>query len=230
MDRVSLPIGGFMKNSRGYTQRYMNIYQHRWGMTEDCGGLEEDKPFNKCESNFLERVDNHIYFYSDIERDKILLLNKMIRGLSRDFMLMAKELGVKEQPNIYLHIFSYGGLMHAGLAAMDAITSSEIPINTIIDGACASAATLLTITGKKRYMGRNSFVLIHQIRTFFSGKHDELKDEMYNSDKFMKILKDVYGKYTKMPMDLLEQIISRDIWLDADECLKYGIVDEIIEK
>ena len=66
-----------MKNSRVYTQRYMDRNQRWWGMTEGCGGLEEDKPWNKCESNFLERVDNHIYFYSDIERDKILSLNKM---------------------------------------------------------------------------------------------------------------------------------------------------------
>ncbi len=178
--------------------------------------------------SFLETVENRIYFYSEINRENVLQLSRTLKEKSLDLFLRSKQLGFEELPKLYLHIYSYGGSLHAGLAAMDHILNCVIPVHTIIDGACASAATLLSVVGSKRLIHRNAFILIHQVSTFFWGKHEELKDEMSSMEKFMEVIKRIYGQYTKLPPEKLEEILKHDLWLTADEALQYGLVDEII--
>ena len=54
-----------------------------------------------------------------------------------------------------------------------------------------------------------------------------MEDDFYNSKNLMKVLKDFYKKNTKIPMKKLDELLKRDIWLTAKECLQYGIIDEI---
>jgi ATP-dependent protease ClpP protease subunit len=55
-----------------------------------------------------------------------------------------------------------------------------------------------------------------------------MEDEIATCTKLMKVLKDFYKKHTKVPMKKLDELMKRDIWLDAQECLDYGIIDEIL--
>jgi len=134
----------------------------------------------------------------------------------------------REPANLYLHIQSYGGSIFAGMAGMDEIIKSIVPVHTMVDGCCASAATLLSICGKKRLINRHAYMLIHQLSSFMWGKYEEFKDEMQNLDKIMGMIKKVYAEYTKIPMSKLEEILKHDLWFDANECKEYGLVDEII--
>lgn len=180
--------------------------------------------------SFLETIDNSIYFYSSIDSDRILQLVKTLRTLSIDLKNKFDLLRISEQPNVYLHLYSYGGSVHAGFAGMDAILTSQVPVNTVIDGACASAATLLSVVGKKRYMHKHSIILIHQVSTIFWGKYAEFEDEKKNLDMYMKKLVDIYSKYTTIPGKTLKEILSRDLWFEAKDALKYKLVDEIIDE
>ena len=60
------------------------------------------------------------------------------------------------------------------------------------------------------------------------GKYEELKDSIENCDLFMQIIKDIYDEHTKIPKKKLKEILKHDLWLDAETCLEYGLVDEII--
>ena len=60
------------------------------------------------------------------------------------------------------------------------------------------------------------------------GKYSEMKDDMENSKMLMKKIKDIYRKYTKIPESKLDDILKHDLWWDAEKCLEYGLVDEII--
>ena len=60
------------------------------------------------------------------------------------------------------------------------------------------------------------------------GKYEELKDHMENNDLFMRIITDVYEEHAKIPKRKLKEILKRDLWFDAETCLDYGLVDEII--
>ena len=51
---------------------------------------------------------------------------------------------------------------------------------------------------------------------------------MKNLDKLMETIKKIYSKYTKIPNEKIDEILDHDLWLNADECLEYGLVDEIV--
>lgn len=205
----------------------MKDYNWKTIITEPNPESKEAQPIEKSALSFIEVVENRIYFYSDIDRDKILQLNRHLRNkgidLQREAMVQARE-----PANIYLHIQSYGGNIFAGMAGMDEIIKSMVPVYTMIDGCCASAATLLSICGKKRFINRHAYMLIHQISSCMWGKYEDFKDEMKNLDKFMTMIKEIYSEYTKIPMEKLEEILKHDLFFNANECKEYGLVDEVI--
>ena len=208
----------------------MNKKNAVWGITE-TSPAEQPKPTsaatNDSKPEIIERVENELYFYSEIYRDSVLTLNKEIKSLNND--LSYKSIVTKNLPaDIFLYIQSYGGSIFSGLSVMDNILSSKININTIIDGCAASAATLISVVGHKRYIKKHSYILIHQLSSIFWGNYEQLKDDMENSHKFMKVIKDVYKKHTKIPMKKLDEILKHDLWLDAEESLYYGLVDYIL--
>ena len=131
-------------------------------------------------------------------------------------------------PTIHLRINSYGGEIFAGLSTVDVIRSLRTKVYTYVEGAAASAATLISIAGKKRFIGKNSFMLLHQLSSVCAGTFERLEDEHENNKRIMNSMKSLYKEYTKIPMKELDQILKRDIWFDANTCLKYGIVDAII--
>lgn len=200
-----------------------------WAKKEEPPPKEDSKSQQeeKSRPSFVEVVENRIYFYSRIETEKILQLNRNILSMGINLQREA-TIQNREPANIYLHIQSYGGSIFAGMAGMDEIIKSVVPVHTMIDGCCASAATFLSICGEKRFINRHAYMLIHQLSSFMWGKYEEFKDEMQNLDKIMVMIKKVYGEYTKIPMKKLEGILKHDLWFDADQCLEYGLVDEII--
>ena len=191
-------------------------------------GNPKTKESEKPSLGFIEVIENRIYFYSRIEILSILQLNKSIRSKGADLQSNAIKQN-RESANIYLHINSYGGEIFAGLAGMDEIINSTVPIYTMVDGCCASAGTFLSICGKKRFINRHAYMLIHQLSSGMWGKYAEFKDEMKNLDKLMIMIKQVYKEYTKIPMNKLDEILKHDLWFDADKCLEYGLVDKIIK-
>ena len=189
--------------------------------------LETQEMFK--EPSFLEVVSNRIYFYGEIEREKVLQLNKKIREMNNEYLLLRGNLALEELPKIYLHINSYGGSFFSGLSVMDSILQSQLPIITIVDGCCASAATLFSVVGTERLIHKHAFMLIHQISSFCWGKFSEFEDEMENLKRLMATLKGIYKQYTKIPMKKIEEIVKHDLWFDAETCLQYGLVDSIIK-
>lgn len=60
------------------------------------------------------------------------------------------------------------------------------------------------------------------------GKFQEMKDDMENSEMLMKKIKDIYKQHTKIPEHEMDNILKHDIWWEAEKCLEYGLVDELI--
>lgn len=171
---------------------------------------------------------NDIYFYDDVSSRSVLSLNKNIKTLENAFITEKIQRGQDFVSPINLHIMSAGGDIMAALAAMDNILGCKVPVNTIIDGACASAATLISVVGKRRFIRKNSLMMIHQVRAESEGKYDEIKDDLKNIEQWMIILKDIYLKYTKVPVNKLDEILQHDLWWTAQDCLEHGLVDEIL--
>ena len=182
----------------------------------------------KDEDNVVETKNNSVYFYSEVTRPKILLLNKNLHELGKNLVNQANLLGTTLPADIHLHINSFGGSGFAGLSATDYVKSSPVPIRTVVEGCAASAATLFSVVAHHRVIRKNSFMLIHQLSSGMWGKYEEMKDAMENNDLFMRIIKDIYEEHTKLPKRKINEILKRDLWFDAETCLEYGLVDEII--
>jgi ATP-dependent protease ClpP protease subunit len=83
----------------------------------------------------------------------------------------------------------------------------------------------MLLGGSERRMGINAQILIHQISTGeFWGNYEDLKDEMKSCTKFMKAIKDIYMKKTKIPEKKFKKLMKKDIYLPSAKCLKYKIV------
>jgi ATP-dependent Clp endopeptidase proteolytic subunit ClpP len=197
-----------------------------WSINKANPGGGDDSDSN--DSDRVLTSNNRIYFYSEVSRTKVLTLNKSIINVGLSLQNRANSLGLETPSNIHLYINSYGGSVFAGLAATDYILSSPVDIVTVIDGCAASAATLMSVAGSHRMIHKHSFMLVHQLSSWISGKYAELQDDMKNNDLLMKTIKDIYEEHTKIPKKELSNILKHDLWWDAETCLKYGLVDEII--
>lgn len=174
-------------------------------------------------------IKNRIYFYEEVTNKSILYLCLCLHNLEMHLLTMQHEYSLPEPPKIFLHLQSGGGDAFAGLSAMNAIENTKIPVTCIVDGFVASAATFLLLgaTGG-RFMRKNSNILIHQIRTEFWGRFDELQDEMRNAKNLMKNIKRIYKQKSTLPPEKIDSIINKEIYLTHKKCLEYGLVTEII--
>jgi ATP-dependent Clp protease protease subunit len=179
-------------------------------------------------SGSVRVVENTIFFYTDVTEQSALDLNQALYEVDAKLKNTANFLGPDFRPHIKLRINSYGGSLFAGLAILDTIRNLKSDVHTFVDGSAASAATIISIAGAKRYIGKNSMMLIHQLSTGTYGKFSELEDDMENNKRLMKMIKDIYKQYTKVPMKNIDEILKHDLWFDSAKCLEFGLVDEVL--
>jgi len=172
-------------------------------------------------------LSNKLYFYSDVTRDSIHILNRQIDELTRSLRVLQIQYDLIHTPVIELFISSDGGEIFAGLAAVDKIINNPISIHTKCEGIVASAATFLSVVGKKRTISENSTMLVHQISSSLWGNYAQFQDEIKNLDLIMKIVRKIYFKHTKFTESDLEEMLKHDLCLSSEDCLKFGLVDEI---
>ena len=171
--------------------------------------------------------ENKIYYYAGVNRDSAAELNKKIGEIESKSLTLGYNLDI-DPPTLKLLINSGGGSITAGISSMDTILRTKVPVHTYVDGFCASAATFLSVVGEKRFMSRNSYMLIHQLSTNFWGKYSEFEDEKQNLDLMMTTIKNVYREYTEVPMKKIDEILKHDLMWDAETCKSLGLVDEIV--
>jgi len=182
---------------------------------------------NLLKSSTPIRVEkNHIYFYSEVDRDTIRELIEGLREAEEYCLHMKRRMNLKKVP-IYLHINSYGGCIFSALNAIDYIEACSVPVYTIIEGSTASAGTLMSVCGKKRFIRPNAHMLIHQLSSECWGKMSELEDEFSNLKAIMVKLKSIYKDHTTIPKKELKRLLKHDLWLNSEQCLEYGLVDEL---
>lgn len=203
----------------------------RGRQTKEEEEKENDQPLwgsaDHDDDSEIRLVGNHIYFYAPIMTKTVAVLIDTLHTLSNKQRTQAIENGGDPLP-IILHIHSGGGGVFSGVAAMDAVRRCPVPVHAVIDGMCASAATFPFMVAAKRTINASAYILIHQLSGWHFGKYEELLDDMENSKSFMRQIRDVYLKYTKIKRKKLDGILKHDIWFGAHKALKLGMVDEIV--
>ena len=175
----------------------------------------------------IEVDENRIYFYCPVGDYEALELNRLLRRLDIEMKYLSNRLACRSVP-IHLHVHSPGGSIFAGLSIVDSIRSCKTEVHTYVDGSAASAATLITTSGKRRSMSKNSFMLLHQPQLEWSGKLNEFKDEILNQDNLYEKLATIYLENSKMNREELDELLKHELWLDASRCLELGLIDKIV--
>ena len=174
----------------------------------------------------IELEENRVYFYCPIGGIEALELNRTLRRLDVEMQYLSNRLECKEIP-IHLHIHSPGGSIFAGLSIVDTIKNCKTSVYTYIDGSAASAATLVSIAGKKRFMGKNAYMLIHQPQIEWAGKFDEFMDEITNQKSLYDKVVNLYLRHTNIEEEALKEMLDHELWLDSEKCVELGLVDKV---
>ena len=177
------------------------------------------------------REANHIYFKTEVSVESIDLLMKLMREFEEEIRTIKADPYCKYfvEPELFVHISSYGGCLYSGLMCYDTMKSKKYKIITIAEGYVASAGTIMMLGGGKRQIQRSAVMLIHQLSTGMHGKFEELKEDFQNSEQDMKRLIKIYhtelkGKMTKKQ---IEEELKHDYWWDAETCISKGLCDEL---
>jgi ATP-dependent Clp protease protease subunit len=173
-------------------------------------------------------LDRHL-----IDSRTLLLSGPVTDQMLRDVqvrLLVMEARDPKRAINILIN--SPGGSADAGFAIYDMIRFVKAPVNTVVNGLCASAGVLihLAVERKRRFCLPESRFMIHQPSTTGRGSASDLditaKEIIKLRDRYNRIVADACGK---KPEDVMEAA-RRDYWLSAGEALEYGLVAKVVRK
>ncbi len=171
--------------------------------------------------------------FSRLLKDRIIILSGEIDdNLANSIVAELLYLDSINNNDISLYINSPGGSITAGMAIYDTMNFIKSDVSTICIGMAASMAAFLLSCGKKgkRYALPNSEIMIHQPLGGIEGQATEIKIAAERilklKDKLNRILRD----NTNQDLQKIEQDTERDYFLEANEALEYGLIDQIITK
>lgn len=132
---------------------------------------------------------------------------------------MLNEVYKDQIKTINVRINSIGGSVYDGLSIVAAILNSEIPCNTYIDGMAYSMAGVIAICGDKKYMADYATFMMHNA----NGGFDQEKIDLITNS-----LAKLFERNTNLTMNKCKDLMNKETWMNADECMNLGIIDEIV--
>lgn len=175
--------------------------------------------------------------YSRLLKDRIIFLGEEVDQASANVIVAELLFLEAEDPDkeIYLYINSPGGSITAGMAIYDTINYIKCPVSTICIGMAASMGAVLLASGTKgkRYATPNSEILIHQPLIMGGGIQGQTTEIKIHADHMVKTrekLNKILSERTGQPLEVINKDTERDNYMTAEEALKYGLIDGIMER
>ncbi len=134
--------------------------------------------------------------------------------------------------DIYMYINSPGGSVSAGLAIIDTMNYIQCDVSTISMGLSASMGALILSSGQKgkRYALENSEIMIHQPLGGYEGQASDMEIRTKHMLRQKEKLNHILSKNTNKPFKKIKKDTDRDYFMNADEALNYGIIDEVLKQ
>jgi ATP-dependent Clp protease protease subunit len=172
--------------------------------------------------------------YSLLLKERIVMLFTPITDPVANSIIAQLLYLEREDPDkdISMYIQSPGGVISAGLAIYDTMQLISSPVSTICVGMAASMATVLLCAGikGKRYALPNATIHMHQA---FGGAQGQAADVAIAAREIMRqqdIIRSILSKHTSQPLDKIAHDTDRDFYLNPQQAIEYGIIDEILTK
>jgi len=172
--------------------------------------------------------------YSLLLRERIVFLGTPINDQIANLIIAQLLYLEREDPekDISLYIHCPGGVISAGLAIYDTIQLLRCPVSTICVGLAASMGTLLLCAGTKgkRYALPNSTIHLHQAVGGAQGQAADIEIAAREIMRMQEKIRSIIAKHTGQSMEKIAHDTDRDFYLDAQQAVEYGLIDEILAK
>ena len=180
------------------------------------------------------RGERSFDIYSRLLKERVIFLTGPIDDHISNLVVAQLLFLESENPekDISIYVNSPGGSISAGLAIYDTMQFISSSVSTMCIGQAASMGALLLAGGDqgKRYALPNSRVMIHQPLGGFQGQASDFEIHAKEILYMKKIVNEILAKHTGQTVKKIEKDTDRDNFLNAQEAVKYGLVDKIIEK
>ena len=171
--------------------------------------------------------------YSRLLKDRIIFIGDEISSrlsnvVIAQLLFLAND---DRKAEVQIYINSPGGSVYSGLGIYDTMQYISCPVATYVVGAAASMAAVLFAAGTsgRRFVLPHSRVMIHQPLGGAQGAATDIKIELDEMMRTQKQLYDVLAKHTGKTIEEITEGCDRNNWMDADECIEYGLGDQLIE-
>ena len=180
------------------------------------------------------RGDRFWDIYSLLLKERIVMLFTPIVDQVANVIIAQLLYLEREDPDkdISMYIQSPGGVISSGLAIYDTMQLIRPEVSTICVGMAASMATVLLCAGAKgkRYALPNATIHLHQAVGGAQGQAADIVIAAREIARQQDVLKDLIVKHTGQPMEKVTHDTDRDFYLNAEQAVEYGIVDEVLTK
>jgi ATP-dependent Clp protease protease subunit len=192
------------------------------GIPECTANLQLPDP--KLRDYYLDEQDRIFWVDSQIDETLLDLVKMIIRCNKED-----RNKSVEERTPIKVFIDSPGGDVCALWTTIKAIEMSKTPVYTINYCTAYSAAGDLLAAGHKRYALPGTTVMVHTGSCMYGGDVEKVESMKNYFDKLSKKITDYFLSHTKVDPKAFKRKSKVDWYMDEDEALSNGVIDEIIE-
>jgi ATP-dependent Clp protease protease subunit len=182
------------------------------------------------------RTERAYDIYSRLLKDRIVFLGGPIDDATAN-LIVAQMLFLSNEDSkndIHFYINSPGGSITAGFAIYDTMQFLRCDVATYCVGQAASMAAVLLAGGKsnKRFLLANNRILLHQplISGQLIGPATDLEIEAQEILRLRTRLYEILAKHTNKTAEKVEKDCDRNLWMNANEAIEYGLADRILQK
>lgn len=189
----------------------------------------------EAEQILIEENEIICHQYEELLKKRIILINDIISDLTVDKVVMPllqmDNDGTGKKITIYLN--TNGGSVYDGLSLCNIIERLKTPTDIIVLGYAYSMGSIILMSGKnnpnvKRYCYPFSTALIHGGSAYISGSSSQVKDYWKFNEKYEKRIADFIVSHTNLTEEDYAAIERYEAYMDSDEMLEKGLVDEIL--
>lgn len=190
--------------------------------------LEIEKPSTLYDKIFIESLkDRKVILNSDVDPSLIDLINMSIKKFNEE----DKTIPVQERKPIELYISSSGGEVYSGFGVCNSIATSKTPVYAYCESFAMSMAVAIFACAHKRFAYPYSNFMVHEISAGAMGKNLEIERVTKENKRLQKMYDGIITSRSNIDQRKLDSVKknSLDWFFDANEALKLGLVDEIIQ-
>lgn len=182
---------------------------------------------NRKSENFVDENGN-VYILGEFDKS---ISTEVIPAL----VTTINQLSTKKNPVLHIYINSYGGYCHELYGLLTLLTKAKaqgIYVVTVVIGVAMSCGSLLAVFGDHRVMWKYGTNLMHYGQTFMNPTTPlQVDRESKNAKIHFNNIVDIYQKHSKLSPSQIKEFMKDDsMYLTAQECLKYGLIDEIVDE